>query len=131
MSYDIIKPSRAYLRGQLSYSEPNLERVIETYLDWVAQNHYLIFRRENIHTWEKSWKAVKASKRCNDVYVHRTKKRLQKFYSMSDVIFFDVKDRSGRHHTKVLFVSFTYLRELSIREAWDQTGIRARPLLTR
>ena len=82
----------------------------------------MIFRKENIYTLEKEWKAVKAAKRGNDVYAWRLKKRLEHLKSIPDVKFFNYKDRSTRHKTRALFVTLTYSRDDRFDVVWGEVG---------
>lgn len=73
MSSYVQKPRLEYYRSLLSYDKPDLEAIKKYLVEWSNYNEYLIFRKENIYTWEKEYKAVKASKRGNDVYAWRLK----------------------------------------------------------
>jgi hypothetical protein len=42
---------------------PDMKQIKENYLLWVKFDKYLIFRKENIYTYEKKYKAVKASEK--------------------------------------------------------------------
>ena len=123
MSQNVYKPRLSHYRGLLSYDNPDIHTIVEGYTDWVSQDEYLIFRRENVHTFEKDWKAVKASKRGNDVYVNRVKNRLRHLSSIPDVKCFDYNDRSKRHKTRVLFVTLTYRRDDPLNVVWDKVGV--------
>ncbi len=122
MSQNVYKPRLFHYRALLSYDNPDIPRIVEGYEDWVSQDEYLIFRKENIHTYEKTWKAVKASKRGNDVYVRRVKDRLKHLSSIHNVEFFDYGDRSRRHKTRVLFTSLTYRRDDPLTVVWRKVG---------
>jgi hypothetical protein len=116
------KPRLEYYRGLLSMENPDIEQIINAFLTWVDYTEYLIFRKENVYTYEKKYRAVKASKRGNDVYAWRLRKRLQKMYSLPEISFFNRKDRSSRQKTKVLFVTLTYRRDDRIDTAWEEIG---------
>ena len=60
MSNKIQKPRLGWYKALLSFSEPDLDRIIEAFIEWATFNEYLIFRKENIRTYEKEYKAVKA-----------------------------------------------------------------------
>lgn len=122
MLYHIQKPRLSRYRALLSYQEQDLEDIKRGYLEWVEYTEYLIFRKENIYTSEKTWKAVKASKRGNDVYVWRLKKRLRKLDKLPKVYFFNPKDRSRRHKTKVAFVTLTYKRDDRLDIVWEEVS---------
>lgn len=118
----IRKPRLSRYRALLSYQEPDLETIKRGFIEWVEYEEYLIFRKENIYTSEKSWKAVKASKRGNDVYVWRLKKRLRQLDKLPNVKFFNSKDRSRRHKTKVAFVTLTYKRNDRLDVVWEEVS---------
>jgi hypothetical protein len=120
MSSFIEKPRLAYYRALLSYAEPKIKEITNAFEEWSEFDEYLIFRRENIHTYEKKHKAVKASKRDNDVYAWRMKKRLEKLRSLPDEIFYNYKDRSGRHKTRAIFVTLTYRRDERLDLIWEK-----------
>jgi hypothetical protein len=89
----------------------------------VSYPEYLIFQGEHRHTGEKKWKAIKASKRGNDVYCHRLDKRLDWVDELPNLTFFGWRNRSKRHKTRALFVTLTYGRDdLRVDEAWEQVG---------
>jgi hypothetical protein len=111
MSNKTKKPRLGYYKALLSYSIPDLNFIIEAFINWTTFNEYLIFRKENIYTSKKTYKAVKASKRGNDVYAWRLRKRLQKMYSLPEISFFNRKDRSKRQKTRTQFITLTYRRE--------------------
>jgi hypothetical protein len=106
----------------MSYGKPDLESIERAYLEWVSYPEYMVLQGEHVHTGEKRWKAVKVSKRGNDVYNWRLKKRLKRVEELPDLTFFGWKDRSKRHKTRALFVTLTYRRDLRVDEAWEQVG---------
>ena len=117
------KPRLAFYRGLLSRDKPDIEAIMNHFLVWVDYIEYLIFRKENIYTYEKSWKAVKAAKRGNDVYSWRLRKRIQKMYDLPEISFFNRKNRSRRQKTRVLFITLTYRRDGRIDTAWEGVGV--------
>ena len=116
------KPRLSRCRAQLSYDDPDLESIERAYLDWVSYPEYMVLQGEHVHTGEKRWKAVKASKRGHDVYNWRLAKRLNWVDNLPNLTFFGWKDRSRRHKTRALFVTLTYRRDLRLDEAWEQVG---------
>jgi len=118
MSNKINKPMLGRYRALLSFSEPDLDRIIEAFIEWATFTEYLIFRKENIHTYEKEYKTVKASKRGNDVYAWKLGKRLKHLYNLPEFEFFNPKDRNKVQKTKALFMTFTLGREMSLDQAW-------------
>ncbi len=87
------KPRLEYYRGLLSMKDTDIEQIMNAFLKWVKYTEYLIFRKENIYTYEMEYRAVKAAKRGNDVYAWRLRKRLQKMYQLPEISFFNIKDR--------------------------------------
>jgi len=122
MSEKTSKLRLCWYKAQLSHSEPDLERIMEDFIKWSSCNEYLIFRKENIYTYEKEYKAVKAAKRGNDVYVWKLDKRLKHLYNLPNVEFFNSKDRNKVQRTKALFVTFTFRREMRLDRAWEEVG---------
>lgn len=94
MLNQIQKPRLGRYRALLSFSKPDLDRIIEAFIGWATFNEYLIFRKENIYTYEKEYKAVKAAKRGNDVYTWKLGKRLKHLYKLPKIEFFNSKDRN-------------------------------------
>ena len=117
------KPRLSRIRALLSHEDHDLEDIERGYLDWVSYPEYIVLQGEHVHTGEKRWKAVKASKRGNDVYNWRLAKRLNLVNNLPNITFFGWKDRSKRHKTRALFVTLTYARkDLRVDEAWEQVG---------
>ena len=77
MSFKKPKPRLGWYKSLLGHSNPDLDQIIEYFIEWSKYVEYLIFRKENIHTYDKEYKAVKAAKRGNDVYAWKLGKRLK------------------------------------------------------
>jgi len=122
MSNKRKKPRLSYYKALLSYANPDLEKIIEAFIFWSTFVEFLVFRRENIHTYEKDYKMAKAAKRGNDVYSAKLRQRLKFIYNLPQVEFFNFKDRSRRHKTRAIFTTLTYRRDLRLDEAWEQVG---------
>jgi len=99
MSDKVPKPRLGYYKALLSLENPDLDKIIDAFIYWSKFVEYLIFRKENIHTYEKEYKAVKASKRGNDVYSWKLGKRLKELFNLPKIEFFNHRDRSRRHKT--------------------------------
>ena len=113
-------PNRETMKGILSYDKPDLEEVGSRYLAWVNYSEYLVFRRENIHTGDRDYLAVKMSKRGNDVYHRRVRRSLADLEDLPNVQFFNWKDRSKRHRTRALFITLKIDSNLHrLDEAWE------------
>jgi len=87
MSDYVPKPRLGYYRSLLSYAKPDLEKIIDAFIYWSKFVEYLIFRKQNIYTYQNEYKAVKASKRGNDVYAWRLDKRLKNLYNLPKIEF--------------------------------------------
>ena len=122
MSNQIQKPRLEYYKGLLSYAEPDLEKIIDAFIYWSKFVEYLIFRKENIYTYEKQYKAVKAAKRGNDVYSWRLDKRLKHLYDLPQIVFFNFKNRSIVQKTRAVFVTLTYARDERLDVLWEEVG---------
>jgi len=93
------------------------------YLEWVRETEYLVLGKYDPLKGFVKYKAVKASKRGNDVYSRRLRERFREIMELEDVQFFNYKDRSGRHKTRAIFVTLTYDHaEATIGEAWEAVG---------
>jgi len=117
--YNDIKPrliKRQYIQSLLSMG--NFKELISRFIDWFSYTEYLIFKGTHVHTYESRFKAVKSSKRGNDVYHWRVKKRFEDLEDLPGHHFFDYKDRSKRHKTRCLFVTLTYRRFLNPDSFW-------------
>jgi len=60
--YRESKPRLGYYRSILSRDNPDLDKIIDYYIDWVSYDEYLVIRKENIYTLEKEYKAVKTAR---------------------------------------------------------------------
>jgi hypothetical protein len=120
----VPKPRIGYYKARLSYKEPDLEKIVDEFIYWSQFDEYLVFRKEHTlgKTFEIKFKAVKASKRGNDVYSWKLKKRLNALYNLPKIEFFNFKDRNRRQRTRAIFVTLTYRRDIRIDEAWDLIG---------
>ncbi|MHA1410141.1 MAG: rolling circle replication-associated protein [Candidatus Odinarchaeia archaeon] len=122
MSNKVPKPRLEYYRALLSFDNPDLDKIIDAFIYWSKYIEYLIFRKENIHTYEKEYKAVKAAKRGNDVYSWRLGNRLKQLFELPKIVFFNFKDRSRRQFTRAVFVTLTYARNAPLDVLWEEVG---------
>ena len=130
------KPRLEKIRALINYRDIDFDELIHLFLTWALYVEYLIFRRDHMYTEEKQYIAVKSAKRGNDVYSYRTQRRFEGLEKLPDVVFFDVKDRSLIHSTRMLFITLTYRRDISLYNAWKRrvsedwnrfiTGLRKR-----
>jgi hypothetical protein len=120
------------IRNEASYyaNEGNIEKTTQLFETWSSYPDYIILKRMQRGSFKNEWVLVKASKRGNDVYQHRIKKRFQNI--SSDVVFFDYKNRSINKKTKAIFISLTYAREdLSLPDAWIKSSDDFNTFLTK
>lgn len=122
MSGQIPKPRLGYYRALLSYKTPNLEQIIADFIYWSTFVEYLVFRKQNIYTYQNEYKMIKAAKRGNDVYSAKLRNRLKHLYNLPQIEFFNFKDRESIQRTRAIFVTLTYRRDLRLDEAWEQIG---------
>lgn len=114
--------SKEYIKALCSFESPRLDEVKEKFVSWSSYKEYIVFRREHLHTGDRSYKAVKSAKRGNDVYSWRLKDRFEPFMDLPEVTFFNYKDRSSAHKTRALFVTLTLARAVRLDQAWEGIG---------
>lgn len=117
------KPRLARLRAKAYVEQPNIDELVDGFKEWSTYPENLIFRIENKFTLEKRWRAVQASKRGNEVYRDRLRKRLRHLYDIPETQTFDYRDRSSQQSTNILFVTLTYERNRSLQSAWGDCGV--------
>lgn len=122
MSSSTPKPRLGHYKALLSFKNPDLDAIIDAFIYWSTFIEYLVFRRENIYTYEKTYKAVKASKRGNDVYSWKLGKRLRHLYELPQIEFFNYKDRNKVKKTRAIFVTLTYARNERLDILWEEVG---------
>lgn len=110
-----LAPAQRYFNQNADYSL--LPQLFEA---WRDEREYMVFRRVS----DGKVKAVKCSKRGNDVYVSRVKKRFRLFeHNIEDTKFFDVADAFKVDkvvRTRLLWVTLTWnsTKFPSIRRSW-------------
>ena len=122
MSIKVSKPRLGYYRALLSYEKPDLEKIIESFIYWSRFVEYLIFRKENIYNYNMEYKAIKASKRKNDVYSWKLGKRLKHLYNLPQIDFFNYKDRGKVQKMRAVFFTLTYARNERLDVLWEEVG---------
>jgi len=122
-----LRSVRVVLRYWLDHTyrdTPELQKRLNDgithYIDWRDSPLYLVFR-SNSPGKPPRYRAVLASKRGNEVYRQRVKKR---FKGAGDILPLTVDIKKSAHSsalTNALFVTLTYDRSnLSIGESWDE-----------
>ncbi|MCW4048931.1 MAG: hypothetical protein NWE89_04260 [Candidatus Bathyarchaeota archaeon] len=106
----------------LSYENPDREKIIDAFTYWPNFVEYLVFRKENIYTYEKEYKMAKTAKRGNDVYSAKVRKRLNYLYNLPQIEFFNYKDRNRVQKTRAVFVTLTYRRDDPLDILWKEVG---------
>jgi len=122
MSSSIPKPRLGHYKALLSFKKPDLDAIIDAFIYWSTFVEFMIFRRENIYTYEKTYKAVKASKRGNDVYSWKLGKRLKHLYELPQIKFVNYKDRNKIQKTRAIFTTLTYARNERLDILWEEVG---------
>lgn len=107
-----------------SSDNPDLATLRYVWKSWRDSSEYIVLQKQTTradYTVEKETVACKCSKRGNDVYVRRTKRRLAglQLKGDTDIVFLDWKKPTG--NANVLFVTLTYaVQQSSIVEAWTE-----------
>lgn len=119
--------AREYFLGERGLDD--LSELSRWFDGWVDRTEFLLLKK--IEGAEKSYVAVKCSKRGNDVYQSRVEMRLRRLES-----FARTERSKGRNQvSNVLAVTLTWAGATSVREAWERitpewnrwiTGIRRR-----
>ncbi len=116
-------PSLSSFRKEYLRLNFGLQRIVDTFVDWVSEDVYLILSRWNKKKWKNDIFAVKCAKRGNDVYRSRVERRFRGLVAMAkDQVFFNRRAR-GAKATRALWVTLTYDTKLcSFKEAWENIG---------
>lgn len=122
-----------------SYGEPRLGRardflfpltqdkiplLVDVFQYWRDFDEYVAVEGEHIETGEKQYLFIKCSKRGNDVYAWRIKKRLNFLNNLRDVEFFSPEDFKPNKVVKsnLLWITLTWNSyRCSLQEAWEKT----------
>jgi hypothetical protein len=111
--------ARAYFLPMARDSIPVLNEVFKF---WQNYAEYLLLRGENLVNGKKLFLAVKCSKRGNDVFAGRLRRKLGFFKHVKGVSFFDPKDFGPDRsvNTNLLWVTLTYdSKRCSLHKAWQ------------
>lgn len=122
MSSSIPKPRLGHYKALLSFKNPDFNAIINAFIYWSKFVEYLIFRKQNVYTYDNEYKAVKAAKRGNDVYAWKLDKRLKHLYELPQIEFFNYKDRNKVQKTRAIFVTLTYARNERLDILWEEVG---------
>jgi len=117
-------------KAQINYTNPDLQKIENYFIDFATYNEYIILMKQNRYTYETEIKAVKASKRGNDVYRNRVMKRFDELLKMPDIKFFEYKDRSKKHKTNLVYITTTLKRTVSLVDAWVDIGFLFNQFIT-
>ena len=93
----------------------------------------MILTKLNPEKWTNNLYAVKCSKRGNDIYKTRVKRKFQGVGELSEnIVFFNPKDRKKNKKTRALFVTLTYDTKLdSYKDAWKNIGSQFNTFMTK
>lgn len=128
---DVGKPRLNVAQGffRRAENEDDLDLLEELYVFWRDHPEFVVIRslRVNPRSWASDWSyvAVKCSKRGNDVYQSRVKRRLNWLSNMENVTFFSPSDfQVGKKiYSSALWVTLTYdVKRCSRSEALERIG---------
>jgi len=122
------KPRLAAAHGFFRRGKNEDQELLESlYVYWRDLPEFMVLRHESMNprTFSSEWDyvAVKCSKRGNDVYASRVKRRLNWLSNCENVQFFDVSDFSTvkKVFTSALWVTLTWdTKRVSRLEAWEK-----------
>jgi hypothetical protein len=124
------KPRLGYIRALMSEEGFDLTTVVVAYNYWVNFIEYMIFMGIKKGSWETRFKAVKCSKRGNDVYNWRISKRFRELNALKEVVFFN--PRGNVKKTRGLFVTLTFdPKALRLDQLWEHVGVAFNKWITR
>lgn len=116
-----LAPAQRYFNENENY----FPLLLDLFDVWRAESEYMVFKHEE--DGKTLYLASKCSKRGNDVYVSRVKRRFKHIVSgVDDHKFFDVNDFKVDCvvHTRLLWITLTYdSRRSSVRHAWQNIGV--------
>jgi len=110
-------------KAQINYMNPDLKKIEDYFIDFATYDEYIILMKQNRYTYETEIKAVKASKRGNDVYRNRVMKRFDEILKIPDIKCFEYKDRNKKHKTNIVYITTTLERTVSLVESWEDIGV--------
>jgi hypothetical protein len=125
------KPRLNRAIGYFCNNDLDFKLLEDLFCYWRDFHEYIVLRRSNtnMRTMGNEWEyvAVKASKRGNDVYVSRIKKRFRLLEDLTEnVVFFRAEDFKTKKivHGKALWITLTYdSKRCSRRVAWENIGV--------
>ena len=105
----------------------DLELLMDLYRYWRDQAEYGVIEKSWFNdqlSIEHEWKAIKLSKRGNDVYQYRVSKRLGWMNQIKNEVFFTDEDvANNKAFSQILFFTLTYDNKRCSRiEAWENVG---------
>lgn len=110
-------------------NEEDLDLLEQLYVFWRDEPEFLVLRSLQVNprsmASEWSYVAVKSSKRGNDVYIRRVKRRLDWLSSMENVTFFSPSDfQAGKKvYSQALWLTLTYdTKRCSRAQAMERIG---------
>ncbi|NIO36644.1 hypothetical protein GTO27_02965, partial [Candidatus Bathyarchaeota archaeon] len=105
----------------LPLQQEDVPLLLEAFEFWQTYDEYGLIEGENQVTGERLYLAIKCSKRGNDVFASRLKRKLGFLRKWSDVKFFSLKDFNTHKtvKTRLLWVTLTYdSKKCSLHDAW-------------
>ena len=112
--------ARSYFLDQRNM---DLEGLVEYFITWVNYDEYMVLQKQTFDgkNFDKKTIAVKCSKRGNDVYKYRVRKRFSFLSTLENKLLFDWDNKTKKSHkSSCLFVTLTFNPALcGIDEAWE------------
>lgn len=126
-----LKIARKKILERIKYYNNSMfiDVVRHAYLQWVNFDEFLLFEHER--TGERIF--VKCSKRGNDVYRFRTKKRLNEIVKYLDalgLVYFDFSKRPFHVKSPLVFCTLTYSPDF-IAKDWVNVGVEFNKFMSR
>jgi hypothetical protein len=113
-----LRPAKTFFRN-LHVGDISL--LTEAFKCWRDFDEYLVIKGEHRETGEKKFYGVKCSKRGNDVYGERTRKRLGFLKGAENLVFFKKEDFDCKKivKTRLLWMTFSFDSKLcSLKDSW-------------
>lgn len=116
-----LEAARSHFLGE---RDGDLQGLIAYFEAWRDFPEYMVLQNKDLEKEKITAIAVKCSKRGNDIYQKRLKKRLDWMNEAEDVRFFEDEDISeGLATTKMIFFTLTWgTRLCSLWDAWNCVG---------
>ena len=131
------KPRLKLAQDYFSHGNIDLEVLTDLYRYWRDLDEFGVIRKTEIdprdYSIKHEYKAIKSSKRGNDVYRWKIKRRLGWMDKIPNLEFFSDEDvENGSAYTRMLFFTLTYDTNRCDRiSAWENVGLEYNRWITR